>query len=152
MISQASTVDQYLQELPEDRKEPYLELMETIQSNIPEGFERVMQYGHPTYVVPHSMYPDGYHTTPKDGLPFVSIANQKQGIHLYHMGIYALPELLEWFVAEYPKHAKRKLDMGKSCIRFRNGSDIPYELIAQLMQKISVEEYVDLYESGRKKK
>ena len=151
MISQAKTVDQYIEELPEDRKAYFLELLETMENNIPEGFELVMQYGNPGYVVPHSLYPDGYHCNPEDALPFAGLAHQKPGIHLYHMGIYADEALLDWFVSEFPKHSKRKLDMGKSCIRFRGGKAIPYQLIGELMQKMSVEDYVALYEAGRKK-
>lgn len=146
------TVEEYLKSVPTEREQAFLTLLETITSNIPEGFEMVMQYGMPSFVVPHRLYPDGYHCKPSDPLPFVSLANQKQGIHLYHMGIYANEELLDWFVAEYPKHAKRKLDMGKSCIRFKGGTDIPYDLIGELMRKITVEDYVLAYELGRQKK
>lgn len=152
MVSNAKTVEEYIEELPEDRKEPYLRLLKAIQDNIPEGFELTMQYGMSGFVVPHSIYPDGYHCKPSDALPFAGLANQKQGINFYHMGIYAKPELLEWFVNEFPKHSSRKLDMGKSCIRFRGGKDIPYELIGELMTKITVDDYIDMYESGRKPK
>lgn len=150
MISDAKTVDQYIEELPEDRKGPFLKLFKAIQDSIPEGFELTMQYGMPGFVVPHSIYPAGYHCKPSDALPFASLANQKQGINFYHMGLYGHKDLMDWFVQEFPKHSSRKLDMGKSCIRFRGGKDIPYELIGELMGKISVQEYIDKYESGRK--
>jgi hypothetical protein len=99
------------------------------------------------YVVPHSLYPDGYHCDPKLPLPFMSIASQKNFIALYHMGIYSDPELLEWFKAEYPKYVKTKLDMGKSCIRFKKPETIPYELIAQLSTKMTPQNWIDRYES-----
>ncbi len=98
-------------------------------------------------VVPHSIYPDGYHCDPKLPLPFLSIGSQKNFIALYHMGIYANPELLQWFVTEYPKHSKQKLDMGKSCIRFKKLDQIPFELIAQLVQKMSVVDWISCYKS-----
>lgn len=149
MISQAKTVANYISGLPEDRKANFQELLDVITANIPDGFELVMQYGMPGFVVPHSRYPAGYHCQPSDPLPFVSLANQKQGIHFYHMGLYARPDLLDWFRDEFPKHSKRKLDMGKSCVRFRGGKDIPYALIGELMQKLTVEDYIKLYEAGR---
>jgi hypothetical protein len=99
------------------------------------------------YVVPHSIYPNGYHCTPELPLPFISFASQKNFIAIYHMGIYANPELLNWFVAEYPKHSTQKLDMGKSCIRFKKANQIPFELIAELAQKMSVQEWITCYES-----
>jgi len=97
------------------------------------------------YVVPHELYPPGYHCDPKLPLPFVNIASQKNFIARYHMGIYATPELHDWFVSEYPKHAKGKLDMGKSCIRFKKPDDIPFDLIGQLMRKVTVEDWVACY-------
>ena len=119
--------------------------------NIPDGFEEGISYGMICYSVPHRLYPSGYHCDPKIPLPFVSIASQKNFIAVYHMGIYALPELLDWFVSEFPKHSKSKLDMGKSCIRFKKPGDIPFDLIAELMQKITVEEWVEVYETNYKK-
>jgi hypothetical protein len=111
-----------------------------------------MQYGMIGYVVPHSIYPNGYHVNPKLPLPFINIANQKNFISLYHMGIYAHPELLNWFIQEYPKYSKRKLDMGKSCIRFNKIDDIPFELIKDLIKKMSYKEWVNIYESQIKRK
>jgi hypothetical protein len=99
------------------------------------------------FCVPHSIYPKGYHCDSKIALPFVSIASQKNFIALYHMGIYAEPNLLDWFVGEYPKHVKSKLDMGKSCIRFKKIEEIPFDLIGELMKKMSPQEWIDLYES-----
>jgi len=110
-----------------------------------------MSYGMIGYVVPHSLYPDGYHCSPNLPLPFVNIASQKNHIALYHMGIYSFPEILDWFTKEYPKHSKLKLDMGKGCIRFKKPEHIPFDLIGQLMKKISVEDWIRIYEEHTKK-
>ena len=99
------------------------------------------------YVVPHKLYPDGYHCNPKLPLPFIAIASQKNFIALYHMGIYINPLLLEWFTTEYSKQFSYKLDMGKSCIRFKKMDQIPFDLLSELIQKISVQEWIDCYES-----
>ncbi len=147
MQSTATTVSAYLEEIPEERKDALKKLRETILKNIPKGFVEQMTYGMIGYVVPHSIYPNGYHCTPELPLPFISFASQKNFIALYHMGIYANPELLNWFVTEYPKHSTQKLDMGKSCIRFKKANQIPFELIAELAQKMSVQEWITCYES-----
>lgn len=151
MQSSAKTIEEYLSSLPEERKPSFLKLRETILNNIPKGFTEELSYGMLGYLVPHSIYPEGYHCNPKLPLPFINIASQKNFIALYHMGIYAKPELLEWFVTEYPKHSKQKLDMGKSCIRFKKMDDIPYDLIAALVQKMSVTEWINCYETQFKK-
>lgn len=148
MQSKATSVEAYMAELPEERKISMEQLRNVILENIPAGFKEGMGYGMMGYVVPHTLYPAGYHCDPKLPLPFVSIASQKSNISLYHMGIYADPELLEWFVNEYPKHCKTKLDMGKSCIRFKKMDQIPYDLIGELMQKITVEKWIEMYESA----
>jgi uncharacterized protein YdhG (YjbR/CyaY superfamily) len=150
MTYKANSPAEYIAAIPEERREVFTKLRETIQENIPDGFQEGMSYGMIGFVVPHSIYPSGYHCDPKLPLPFVSIASQKNFIALYHMGIYADPDLLEWFVTEYPKHCKTKLDMGKSCIRFKKPADIPFALIAKLMQKVSVDDWVDVYESHLK--
>jgi len=147
MQSKATTPDQYIAELPEDRKEIMQKLRETVKKNLPKGFEETMQYGMLGYVVPHSIYPDGYHCNPKDALPFMALASQKNHIGFYHMGIYSDPDLMKWFTEEYPKHASNKLDMGKSCIRFKNPKNIPFELLGKLTTKISVDEWIAKYES-----
>lgn len=151
MTYNVSSPAAYIAAISEDRRAAFEKLRETIVENIPDGFREGISYGMIGYVVPHELYPPGYHCDPKLPLPFVSIAAQKNFIALYHMGLYAMPELLDWFVSEYPKHAKSKLDMGKSCIRFKKTADIPFELIAQLMQRIGVEEWVDVYESAFKR-
>ena len=151
MQSNATSIEAYLEEIPEERKIAFTKLREIILENIPKGFAEQMSYGMIGYVVPHSIYPRGYHCEPKLPLPFISIASQKNFIALYHMGIYANPELMNWLVAEYPKHSTQKLDMGKSCIRFKKIDQIPFELIAELVQKIAVEEWIACYESSFKK-
>lgn len=145
------TVQEILENIPADRAESFLRLHQTIIQNLPAGFEADISYGGLGYVVPHSIYAPGYHCKPSEPLPFAGIASQKNSINLYHMGIYSKPSLLEWFVAEYPKHSTQKLDMGKSCIRFKKVNDIPYELIGELMSKMSVQEWISLYESTLKK-
>ena len=147
MQSKASTPEQYIAELPEDRKEVMQKLRDIVKKNLPKGFEETMQYGMLGYVVPHNIYPDGYHCNPKDALPFMALASQKNHIGFYHMGIYSDPDLMKWFTEEYPKHATGKLDMGKSCIRFKNPKKIPFELLGELTTKVSVAEWIAKYES-----
>ncbi len=148
MQSKALTPEHYLSELPEERKKPMLKLREVIKNNLPEGFEELMCYGMLGFVVPHSIYPKGYHCDPKLPLPFISLASQKNFIALYHMGIYADENLLNWFLVEYPKHCKTKLDMGKSCIRFKKMDDIPFELISELAKRVSVTDWIKKYETA----
>ncbi|MCX7551526.1 DUF1801 domain-containing protein [Xanthomarina sp. F2636L] len=152
MQYKASSPDEYIKQVPEERKEALKTLRKTIKDKLPKGFEEGIQYGMIGYYVPHSMYPDGYHCDPKTPLPFMSFASQKNSINLYHSGIYANPEIHDWFVNEYPKHSKRKLDMGKSCIRFKKINEIPFNLIAELCEKLTVDEWIDIYETNIKKK
>ncbi len=151
MTSKATTPEQYIQELPEDRVEAITKLRKVINENLPKGFKEQMTYGMIGYVVPHSIYPAGYHCTPELPLPFMSFASQKNSVNFYHMGIYAKPELLNWFTIEYPKHCKAKLDMGKSCVRFKKMDQIPYDLIGELVQKMSVEDWINCYEANLKR-
>lgn len=151
MQSKATTPDEYIAQLPEDRKEVMQKLRETVQKNLPKGFEETMQYGMISYVVPHSIYPDGYHCKPTDALPFMSIASQKNHIGFYHMGVYSDPDLMKWFTEEYPKHASGKLDMGKSCVRFKNPKNIPFELLGTFATKMTVAEWISKYENVLKR-
>ena len=144
MTSKASTVAAYLKEIPKERLEAMENLRNAINKNLPKGYEEIMNYGMIGYVVPHSLYPPGYHCDPKLPLPFAGLASQKNSINFYHMGIYENQTLLKWFQEEYSKQCKSKLDMGKSCIRFKKLDDIPYKLIAELMKKISVNEWIDV--------
>lgn len=150
MTSTEKTVDGYLASLPEERKAAVQKLRDVMQKNLPEGFEETMSYGMAGYVVPHSKYPVGYHCNPEQALPFAGFASQKNFIALYHMGLYAMPDLLQWFTAEYPKHVKTKLDMGKSCIRFKKPEQIPYGLIGDLMKKLTPDEWIAVYEQQLK--
>lgn len=151
MQSTAKTVEQYLDELPEDRKEGMNKLRAVINENLPEGFEERMTYGMIGWVVPHSLYPAGYHCDPKLPLGFVSIASQKNFIALYHMCIYGDKSLHDWFVKAYTAQSDRKLDMGKSCIRFKKPEYIPYALIGELMGKVTVADWIGVYEDMLKK-
>lgn len=150
MQSTAITPEQYMLNLPSDRKGVMNELRNVLLKNLPKGFSEVMSYGMLGYVVPHSIYPSGYHCDPKLPLPFIALASQKNFIALYHMGIYADKKLLDWFTAEWPKHSKKKLDMGKSCIRFKKPEDVPIALIEQLAKKISPQDWIKLYEKNVK--
>jgi hypothetical protein len=151
MKAVGKTVNEILENIPEDRKAQFNKLHQVIVKNLPKGFEAAISYGGLGYVVPHSIYPAGYHCKPVEPLPFAGIASQKNSINFYHMGIYAKPELMEWFVNEYPKHCKQKLDMGKSCVRFKKPDDIPFQLIGELMKKMTVKEWIEIYESQYKK-
>jgi hypothetical protein len=151
MKATGKTVKEILTNLPTDRIEPFNKLHDVIVKNLPKGFEAAISYGGLGYVVPHSLYPAGYHCKPSEPLPFAGIASQKHSINFYHMGIYSDTKLLNWFVNEYPNHCKQKLDMGKSCIRFKKLDDIPYKLIGELMQKMSAKEWITIYEAILKK-
>ena len=151
MQSKATTVESYLNDLSEERKDVINELRKVILKNLPKGFAEGMGYGMIGYFVPHSIYPNGYHCDPKQPLPFLSMASQKNFIALYHMGIYMNPALMDWFTAEYVKRVKGKLDMGKSCIRFKKLDAIPFDLIGELVSKMSVDEWITCYEKALKR-
>ncbi len=148
MQSQASTVEAYLASLPKDRQEAILAIRKAILANLPKGFVEQMSYGMIGYVVPHSLYPAGYHCTPALPLPFMNVASQKNFIAVYHMGIYANAQLLKWFTDECSKRVTGKLDMGKSCIRFKKPANIPFDLLGELAGKLSVAEWIALYEKN----
>ncbi|MAZ73205.1 MAG: hypothetical protein CMC70_08645 [Flavobacteriaceae bacterium] len=152
MQYQADTIDEYIAQLPEDRQAPVKKMRKIFQKHLPKGFEEGILYKMIGFYVPHALYPDGYHCNPKDPLPFINIASQKNFVALYHSGIYAKKELLDWFVSEYPKHCKYKLDMGKSCVRFKKMEDIPYKLLEELAGKMSPQEWIEIYETAIKKK
>lgn len=148
----AENVKDYLEKVPVERQEAFNKLRQTILENLPKGYEETMSYGMIGYVVPKSIYPDGYHCTPELPLPFMSIASQKNFVAFYHMGIYADPKLLDWFVNSYKEVSKYKLDMGKSCVRFKKMDDIPFDLIGQLVSKISCDDWINMYEGAYKPK
>ena len=151
MQSKAATTKEYINEWPEDRKKAIIKLRKVILDNLPKGFSESMGYGMIGFGVPHSIYPNGYHCDPKQPLPFIGLASQKNFVAVYHMGIYADPKLLKWFNEHYPKTGK-KLDMGKSCLRFKKVEDIPYEFIGELASKMTVEDWISIYESNLKPK
>ena len=142
MQSTATSVEEYITALPERRKDAIVKLRKTIKKNLPKGFEEEMSYGMIGYVVPHSIYPPGYHCDPKLPLPLMNLGSQKNFIVLHHMGLYGSKDLLDWFVAKYEKEVPTKLDMGKGCVRFKKMDQIPYELIGELVAKLSVADYV----------
>ena len=152
MQSKATSPEEYAAQVPENQREAFDTFRDTIRKNLPEGFVEEMNYGMIGYVVPHRIFPEGYHCNPKLPLPFINLAAQKNFIALYHLGIYANPDLMSWFIAEYPKHSRLKLDMGKSCIRFKNYKQIPFELISELVQKVSVQDWIDGYTRNLKMK
>lgn len=145
-----STVAAYIDALPSDRKTAMKKLRQVIKKNLPKGFKEVINYKMPSYVVPHSLYPDGYHCDPKLPLPFLGMASQKGFIALHHMGMYADPRLKTWFEKQWPKHVKTKLDMGKSCIRFKKMETIPYDLIGELVAKMDVKSWIKVYDKAVK--
>ena len=147
----STSVADYIRQIPDERKPAFNALMDTFRTHLPEGFAEGLGYGMPAFVVPHSIYPDGYHCKPTEPLPFISIASQKNFIALYHMGIYAIPELYAWWTEEFPKHSTKKLDMGKSCVRFKKPEDIPMELIAELATKVTVDQWITVYENNIKR-
>jgi len=151
MKTPGTTVEDILANIPEERKEAFYKLHQTIVDHLPAGFEPGISYGGLGYVIPHRLYPAGYHCKPTEPLPFAGLASQKNSINFYHMGIYSDPDLMDWFLAEYPKHSSQKLDMGKSCIRFKKPEHIPYQLMGQLMEKMTAEQWIALYERILKK-
>ena len=151
MQSKAINIESYLNDLSEERKDVINQLRKVILKNLPKGFAEGISYGMIGYFVPHSIYPNGYHCNPKQPLPFLSMASQKNFIALYHMGIYMNPTLMDWFTAEYAKRVKGKLDMGKSCIRFKKLDAIPFDLIGELVSKMSVDEWIACYEKALKR-
>lgn len=151
MKYEANTPDDYMASLPEDRKTVLSRLRSLANEHLPDGFEETLSYGMIGWVVPHELYPKGYHCNPELPLPFLNMASQKNFIAVYHSGIYANKELHDWFVGEYPKHSRYKLDMGKSCIRFKKLDDIPYPLLGELFEKVTPEQWIELYEKNVKR-
>ena len=144
------TIESYINSLPKDRKESVHKIIKVVEGNIPVGYAKIMNYSMPSFVIPHSIYPAGYHVTPDLPLPFIGVASQKNHIGFYHMGLYADYKLLDWFISEYPKYCKSKLDMGKSCIRFKKMDNIPYELLAELSKKMTTQDWISIYEKNIK--
>ncbi len=152
MKTETQDLKVYIDQLPEERKPGFEKLYDTIKDSLPKGFSEEFSYGMPSFVISLKDYPEGYHCAKDTALPFLSLANQKNFIALYHLGMYAKPEILEWFQNEFPKHSKKKLDMGKSCVRFKKSEDIPFELIGELAKKMTPNEWIEVYEKNFKRK
>lgn len=148
-IDKNITPEDYINQQPIERQNLLKELRQTILDNLPKGFQEVIQYGMIGYVVPHEIYPEGYHVNPKEPLPFIGLANQKGYISIYHLGLYADKLLMEWFEKSYEVLNIGKLDMGKSCIRLKKLNKIPMDLIGELCTKLSVEDYISIYEKNK---
>jgi uncharacterized protein YdhG (YjbR/CyaY superfamily) len=151
MKSKAQSISEYINSLSSDQKKAVTKLRSIIKKNLPKGFAEVFTYGMIGYAVPHSLYPEGYHCDPKLPLPFVNLSAQKNFIALYHMGIYSMKDLYSWFRDAYKKITGKKPDMGKSCIRFKNIDQIPHDLIAELMVKVTPAQWITFYEKTIKK-
>jgi hypothetical protein len=151
MQSKATTPEAYIAEMPEERQEAFSKLRNVIKKKLPKGFKEGMGYGMMGWSVPHSLYPPGYHCNPKDPLPFMGIASQKHFIAVYHMGVYADTKLLKWFTEAHAKASPKKLDMGKSCIRYKKPGDIPFELIGELASKMTPDDWIAMYEKVLKR-
>lgn len=145
MTSMAATVEEYLADLPDDRRTAIEAVREVILANLDKGIQEGMQYGMIAYSIPHSVYPPGYHCDPKQPLPHTALASQKNYMALY-LGIYSDPDLLEWFTTEWKK-AGKKLDMGKSCLRFKKLEDLDLDLIGESLRRLPVDQFVANYES-----
>ncbi len=149
MQSKAATVAQYLAELPDDRRKAIEQVRAVIRKNLDKSYEEGMQYGMIGYYVPHSVYPNGYHCDPKQPLPFAGLASQKSAMSLYLMSIYAHPGHNRWFVEAWKKTGK-KLDMGKSCIRFKKVEDLALDVIAEAIKRVPAKDHIAFYEANLK--
>lgn len=149
MPTKAKTPKEYIDQLPADRKKAVAKLRTLLRKNLPKGFKEEMNYNMLGYVVPHSVYPNGYHCDTTQPLPFINLASQKHYIALYHMGLYSDKKLLDWFTKRYAETVNGKLDMGKSCIRFRKTDAIPYDLVSELARKMTPQQWIKTYEKSR---
>lgn len=144
-----ATVDEYVQAIPKDRQPIISKLRDVFGTNLPDGFEETIQYKMLTYVVPLSLYPKGYLNKQDTPLPFISIASQKHHIAVYHMGLYMNEDIMNWFEQAYNERVSHKLDMVKSCIRFKKFDQIPYDLLEELATKITPQNFIKQYEEAR---
>ncbi len=146
MQSKATSVNQYLADLPSDRRDAIDVVRAVILKNLSKGYEEGMQYGMIGYYVPHSVYPAGYHCDPKQPLPFAALASQKNYMSIYLMCIYGDPEHEAWFRAAWARTGK-KLNMGKSCVRFKKIDDIPLKVIGEAIRRVPAKKFIEHYES-----
>ncbi|KHD46671.1 DUF1801 domain-containing protein [Streptococcus hongkongensis] len=142
MQYQVDSIEEYLEALPDDRREVINKLRQVIKEHLPDRYDEKLQYQMISYVVPRDLFPEGYHCHPEDDLAFITIGSQKNHIAIYHNGIYMFEHIREWFVMQYPLYMKTKPDIGKSCIRFKNMKTIPYDLIGKLCQQVSQEAFL----------
>ncbi len=150
MTITAKNVAEYIEQIPDNQKELFLSILNIIRKNIPQGFEECINYKMPSWVVPHSLYGSGYHCDPKLPLPFLAVGIQKNSVNLYHMGIYADTELYNWFINEYDNLDLKKLDIGKSCMRFKKIEEFPKNLVGDLIQKTNPTDWINIYEKAFK--
>ena len=141
----------YLNLQLEERVGALSQLRDVFLNHIPKGFQELITENGIEYVVPHSIYTSGYHCNPKLPLPFINVVTQKNMITIHHLGFYASPDLLQWFIDEYKNEFTSKLDFGKACVKFKKMDQIPYKLIGKLLQKMTLEDWIDLYEKVLKK-
>lgn len=149
MTAKPTTPKEYVDQLAPERKKVVSQLRTTLRKHLPKGFKEEMNYNMIGYVVPHSVYAHGYHCNPALPLPFINLASQKNYVAVYHMGLYADKKLFSWFTKQYAIRVEGKLDMGKSCIRFKKMDNIPYDLISDLAGKMSVQDWITLYEKNK---
>ena len=147
MQSKATTVAAYLKELPDDRRKAIKAIRKEIRDHLPKGYKEGMQYGMIGYFVPHRIYPAGYHCDPSQPLPYAHLASQKNHMAIYLFGMYSNPEISDWFIQQW-KLSGKKLDMGKSCVRFKKIEDVPLALIGQVIAKVPVKELIREYEAA----
>lgn len=145
MKSRATNIKEYLAELPEDRRKAIKIVRDVILKNLPKGYEEILQNGAIGYVVPHSIYPAGYHCDPKQPLPYVGLASQKNHMAIYMMCIYSDPDQEKWFRDAWTKTGL-KLDMGKSCVRFKKIEDVPLDVVGKAIKRVPVKKFIDFYE------
>jgi hypothetical protein len=146
--SKATTVSEYLESLPEDRRKELSKVRSVIKKHMPKGYKETMQYGMISYVVPLSIYPKGYLNKKDVPLPFVSLAAQKSHLALYLMNVSGDPELERWFHAAWAK-TKKKLDMGKACVRFKAADDLALDVVGEVVARTPVAAYIERYEAAR---
>jgi len=157
MTSKAATVEEYLKELPEDRRAAISKVRQVIRKNLPKGITEGMQYGMIGYSVPHKIYPAGYHCDPKQPLPFAGLASQKNYMSFYLCTVYQNTDLEQWMRAQFEAKGK-KLDMGKGCIRFKKVEDLPLDVIGEVVSRVPLADVIANYEGqlaaakARKKK
>jgi hypothetical protein len=141
------TPDQYVASLPDERRETIAAIRKVINDNLKPGFEEAVDYGMLGWVVPHKLFPAGYHCDPTKPLSYMGLASQKNYISVYSMCLYGGTDLLEWFTNEWLKHSSKKLNMGKGCIRFTKTQDIPLDLIGELASRFTPQQWIEIYEN-----